>query len=61
MPDITWTVTEASGESRGSHDKHPYTPERLETESMSDKQKAFVREFNSMRAMLIKNDMMETR
>lgn len=58
----TWGVIGEGSAARptsSSTEKHPYIPEKRITEGISEGQKSFLREFNSMRNMLVKHDLME--
>ncbi|CAH1205642.1 hypothetical protein PAECIP111893_02384 [Paenibacillus plantiphilus] len=59
MPDIEWTVTEPSGEVKSTKKtKHPFVAAFKVTDDMSEGQKATIETFNSMRQMLLDNDLM---
>ena len=57
---IEWTVTEASGEVKTTKKaaKHPYVAPFKVTSDMSEGQKHTVETINSMRQMLLDNDLM---
>lgn len=62
MPDeITWTVTEASGEVKrtGGVEKIPFIAQARTSAEMTDGQKEFIRLYNLMRNTLLKNGLME--
>jgi len=59
MSGISWTVSGGNGLPSAPSEKHPYITEKRITEGMSEGQKSFVRDFNSMRNMLVKYDLME--
>lgn len=63
MSEISWTVSGGGGSSVPSvySEKHPFISEKRVTEGLSDGQKLFIRDFNSMRNMLVKYDLMEKR
>lgn len=60
MKEITWKVSGGGGAVTPT-EKHPFISEKRITEGLSDGQKAFIRDFNSMRNMLVKYDLMEKR
>lgn len=62
MPDeITWTVTEASGEVKkvGNVEKITFISQARTTAEMTDGQKEFIRLYNLMRNTLLKHGLME--
>lgn len=61
MSDITWTVTESSGEVKkvGNVEKIPFISQARTTSEMTDGQKEFIRLYNLMRNTLIKHGHME--
>lgn len=62
MPDeITWTVTEASGEVKrtGNVEKIQFIAQARTSAEMTDGQKEFIRLYNLMRNTLLKNGLME--
>lgn len=59
MPEISWTVSGGGSSVPLLTEKHPYISEKRITEGLSDGQKAFIRDFNSMRNMLVKYDLMD--
>ncbi len=58
-----WVVTEPGKAPQRvvskATEKHPFISEKRITEGLSDGQKSFIRDFNSMRNMLVKHDLME--
>jgi len=60
MAEITWTVTEASGEVKTTKKtaKHPYVAPFKVTADMSEGQRNILETINSMRQMLLDNDLM---
>lgn len=59
MENIEWTVTEPSGEVKSTKKtKHPFVAAFKVTDDMSEGQKVTIETFNSMRQMLIDNDLM---
>lgn len=61
MSEISWTVSGGGTSVKVTEatEKHPYISEKRITEGISEGQKAFLREFNSMRNMLVKHNLME--
>lgn len=59
MEKIEWTVTEPSGEVKSTKKtKHPFVASFKVTDDMSEGQKVTIETFNSMRQMLLDNDLM---
>jgi hypothetical protein len=59
MPEISWTVSGGDGLPSAPSEKHPYITEKRITEGMSEGQKSFVRDFNSMRNFIEKHNLMD--